>query len=298
MRKLDSAPMKRGGTTPHAKATCPQINLQRALRKRKQCNKPDPDTSSWLETFLITNSCLWVTRPTARHKAAQQLSVSLVLHFQGRASSQCSVHEHPGLLCKSNKSFKIGPTHPFPALITFISSVICPFPYICTQRSFLTFCFAVVSVDCAVTYALNIFAKTVVPDFSLTRRQTRYDGKRGYLVKAVVFWPTHIICETYHSFQKKTKKQKTKTQTEKSALDFTMLTMLCWNKKKVRFMATLPFFSSKLDHLSLTCFLGSWYKLHCTFGNLKVYIFALTSFILSNFNFWLRAFCPCSLPLY
>lgn len=143
------------------------------------------------------------------HSPAQSSAAAVCV--PGAPRPQSSVHEHPGLLCKSNKSFKIGPTHPFPALITFISSVICPFPYICTQRSFLTFCFAVVSIDCAVTYALNIFAKTVVPDFSLTRRQTRYDGKRGYLVKAVVFWPKHIICETYHSFQN-TKKQSAQPQ--------------------------------------------------------------------------------------
>lgn len=31
-------------------------------REEMQSNKPDPDTSSWLETFLITNSWLWVTR--------------------------------------------------------------------------------------------------------------------------------------------------------------------------------------------------------------------------------------------
>jgi len=82
--------------------------------KETQCHKPDPDTSSWLKTFLITNSCLWVTRPAAQHKAVLQLSVSVAFHFQEKALSQCSVHECPGLLCKSN-CFNTGPPIPSPS---------------------------------------------------------------------------------------------------------------------------------------------------------------------------------------
>lgn len=109
----------------------------KSTKKEKiHCNKPDPDTSSWPKTFLITNSCLWVTRPAAQHKAAQQLSVSLTLHFQERAFSHVPLHEHLGLLCKSNNYLNTGSTHPIPALITSISSIaaLCAFRNIYTKQ--------------------------------------------------------------------------------------------------------------------------------------------------------------------
>ncbi|KAK5870086.1 hypothetical protein PBY51_024747 [Eleginops maclovinus] len=64
----------------------PNNPAKRTKKEETQSNKPDLDTSSWLETFLIINSCLWVTRPATQHKAAPQLSVYLVFHFQGRPS--------------------------------------------------------------------------------------------------------------------------------------------------------------------------------------------------------------------
>lgn len=42
-------------------------------REETQSHKPDPDTSAWLETFLITNSWLWVTRVGAQHEEALTL---------------------------------------------------------------------------------------------------------------------------------------------------------------------------------------------------------------------------------
>lgn len=69
-------------TTQHGGATCPQITCKDNEEKGNSCNKPDPDTSSWLKTFLITNSCLWVTRPAAQHNAVYQLSASLTFYFQ------------------------------------------------------------------------------------------------------------------------------------------------------------------------------------------------------------------------
>lgn len=49
-----------------------RMNPQRAPQKERggnnSANKPDPDTYSWLETFLITYSWLWVTAATAPHR--------------------------------------------------------------------------------------------------------------------------------------------------------------------------------------------------------------------------------------
>lgn len=103
-----------------------------------QCNKPDPDTSSWLRTFLITNSCLRVTRPATQHEAVQQqqqLSASPAFHFQGRSFSQCPLEEHPGLLCKSNSYFNTGPTHLHPDHLQLIRSVPPPPPSHVSTRS-------------------------------------------------------------------------------------------------------------------------------------------------------------------
>lgn len=91
VHKFTSVPKKTSGDDSACESHLSRIKSIK--REETRSNKPDPDTSSWLETFLITNSWLWVTRVAARHEG----STITVL-----ASSQRPIRKHPGQLCKSN----------------------------------------------------------------------------------------------------------------------------------------------------------------------------------------------------
>jgi len=125
-------------------ATCPRMTPPAKSTKKEETggHKPDPDTSSWLETFLITNSCLWVTRPAnqAHGAAAAFPSSPRRSAFRKRSFSQCPLVEHPGLLCKSNNCFKTGPTHFRPNHLHLIRNVPLFYPppiYLHTARTHL-----------------------------------------------------------------------------------------------------------------------------------------------------------------